>query len=88
MPAAAQTGNVDPFANKLPEGEGRITVLELCSGACHPADRFAMTRKTPDEWRKVVLQMVANGSQLFPEDINVITNYLANHFGKNAATGK
>jgi hypothetical protein len=82
--ALAQTRRPDPFASKLPDGEGKQAVLEFCSGACHLSDHFVDLRKTQDEWRKTVLQMVANGAQLFPEDVDTITKYLATYLGSGA----
>jgi|SRR5215469_11093833 len=79
-----QTRRPDPFAAKLPDGEGKQAVLEFCAGACHLSDHFVDLRKTPEEWRKTVLQMVANGAQLFPEDVDTITKYLSTNLGSNA----
>jgi hypothetical protein len=81
--SVGQTRRPDPFAAKLPDGEGKQTVLEFCAGACHLSDHFVDLRKTPDEWRKTVLQMVANGAQLFPEDVDAITKYLSTNLGSN-----
>jgi hypothetical protein len=82
--AFAQTRRPDPFASKLPEGEGKQAVLEFCAGACHLSDHFVDVRKTPDEWRKTVLQMVANGAQLFPEDVDAVTKYLSTYLSTGA----
>ena len=81
--AQAQTRS-DPSAAKLPQGEGREAVVEFCAGACHPADRLLNARKTPDEWHKTVLQMVSNGAQLFPEDVDTVTKYLSTYLGTPA----
>jgi hypothetical protein len=81
--SVGQTRRSDPFAAKLPDGEGKQAVLEFCAGACHLSDHFVDLRKTPDEWRKTVLQMVANGAQLFPEDIDAITKYLSTNLSSN-----
>jgi hypothetical protein len=69
----------DPSAAKLPPGEGREAVVEFCAGACHPADRLLNARKTPEEWHKTVLQMVSNGAQLFPEDVDTVNKYLSTY---------
>jgi hypothetical protein len=78
--ALAQTKRPDPSIAKLPPGAGRDAVIEFCAGACHPVDRIVNARKTPAEWKKTVLQMVSNGAQLFPEDIDTVTNYLVVNF--------
>ena len=82
----AQTRQPDPFASKLPDGEGKQAVLEFCAGACHLSDRLANAHKTPEEWRKTVLQMVSNGAQLFPEDVDVVTKYLSTYLSTSAPT--
>lgn len=82
--SVGQMRRPDPFAAKLPDGEGKQAVLEFCAGACHLSDHFVDLRKTPDEWRKTVLQMVANGAQLFPEDVDAITKYLSTNLSSNA----
>jgi hypothetical protein len=83
--AFAQTQRPDPAANKLPDGEGKAAVLEFCAGACHSSDRFVGVRKTQEEWRKTVLQMVANGAQLFPEDVDAVTKYLSTYLSTDTA---
>lgn len=80
----AQTRQADPFASKLPDGEGKQAVLEFCAGACHLSDRLVNAHKTAEEWRKTVLQMVSNGAQLFPEDIDAVTKYLSANLSSSA----
>jgi hypothetical protein len=80
--AAHAQSRPDPSAAKLPPGEGREAVIEFCAGACHPADRLLNARKTPEEWHKTVLQMVSNGAQLFPEDVDTVTKYLSTTLAK------
>ena len=80
----AQTRQPDPFASKLPDGDGKQAVLEFCAGACHLSDRLANAHKTPEEWRKTVLQMVSNGAQLFPEDVDTVTKYLSTYLSSGA----
>jgi len=77
IPALAR--EADPLASKLPDGEGKQLVIESCAGACHSSDRILNARKTPAEWQKTVQQMVSNGAQLFPEEVDVVTKYLSEH---------
>jgi hypothetical protein len=67
----------DPFAAKLPPGEGRDQVIELCTGACHLADKFADRRQTAAEWRETVVSMIPRGAQLFPEEVELLSKYFA-----------
>ena len=84
-PAGAQTRGGDAGAARLPDGEGKEAVVEFCAGACHPSDRFLNLRQSPEEWRKTVLQMVSNGAQLFPEDIDAVSKYLGTYLSDKAA---
>lgn len=65
--------------------DGRQTTMNMCAGACHGADHFVGAHYTAEEWRKIVLQMVSNGAQLFPAEIDAITSYLATNFGPKGA---
>lgn len=75
--AAAQAQQKSPAAGKSSDADGAKAVTQFCAGVCHGADHFAFTKKTPDQWRITVLQMVSNGAQLFPEDIDTVTKYLS-----------
>jgi len=80
MATAAQAQRrIDPAATKLPDGDGKIAVIENCAGVCHPASRFVDLKKSPAEWHKTVMSMVARGAQLFPQDVVTLTNYLGTY---------
>jgi len=83
--AAQAQRRIDPAAAKLPDGDGKIAVIELCAGACHPAARFVDIRKSRAEWHKTVMSMVARGAQLFPEDVDTVTNYLGTYLTDGTA---
>ena len=82
--SAAQARQADPLADRLPQGEGRQLVIDNCAGACHSADRILNAHKTSAEWRKTVEQMVSNGAQLFPDEVDLISKYLSEHIGGQA----
>jgi hypothetical protein len=84
--ALAQSQQPDPFAAKLPEGPGKEAVLEFCAGACHQSDKLLAAQKTAAEWHKTVLQMVTNGAQLFPEDVDTVSKYLATYLATDRPT--
>ena len=69
----------DPFAAKLPDGPGKDAVLDFCAGACHQSDKIIAAQKSTAEWHATVLQMVRNGAQLFPEDVDAVTKYLSTY---------
>jgi mono/diheme cytochrome c family protein len=74
--AAAQAQRQDQAADKAPD-DGAKAATQLCAGVCHGADHFGFSKKTPDQWRITVLQMVSNGAQLSPEEIATVTKYFA-----------
>jgi hypothetical protein len=82
--ATAQPRRLDPAVTKLPDGEGEVAVVEFCAGACHPAARFVDMSKSREEWHKTVMSMVARGAQLFPEDVDTLTNYLGTYLSERS----
>jgi hypothetical protein len=83
--AAEAQRRIDPAAAKLPDGDGKIAVIEFCAGACHPAARFVNMRQSREQWHKTVMSMVARGAQLYPEDVDTITNYLGTYLSNTNA---
>ena len=55
-------------------------MLESCTG-CHNLKSTVHERKNRAGWNKTVADMVQRGAQLFPEEIEPITAYLAKSFG-------
>jgi len=75
--AADETGVV------LAEGESRDRVLAMCS-MCHSLDYIVINSPFLDRtaWEKTVRKMVTvMGAPLTDEDVAVIVNYLAAHYG-------
>ena len=75
--AADETGIV------LAEGEGRTHVQALCS-MCHSLDYIVINSPFQDRtaWENTVTKMVnVMGAPLTDEDVAVIVNYLAAHYG-------
>jgi hypothetical protein len=79
LTAAEAQRRIDAAAAKLPDGDGKLAVVEFCAGACHPAARFVNMRQSRDQWHKTVMSMVARGAQLYPEDVDTVTNYLGTY---------
>jgi hypothetical protein len=71
---------IDPAAGNLPDGDGKI------AGACHPAARFVNVRQSPAQWHKTVMSMVARGAQLFPQDVDTVTNYLGAYLSDSSSS--
>jgi mono/diheme cytochrome c family protein len=85
-PVAWAQRQPDPAAAKLPDGAGKDAVLEFCAGACHQSDKILAAQKTAAEWHATVLQMQRNGAQLFPEDVDAVSKYLATYLATDRPT--
>jgi hypothetical protein len=68
------------FGQTLPDGKGNAEFLRSCT-ACHSTDTVTHLRKTPDEWRKTVDDMVARGADGSKEDLGNVVLYLPTNFG-------
>ena len=66
--------------NLLPEGEGKDVVKRMCHD-CHAMETVVSPRYTKDRWASVVDDMMAFGAQGSDEDIAIVVEYLAKHFG-------
>lgn len=78
--AQAQKPKDEGWSELLPPGEGKAMVLESCAG-CHNLKSTVHERKNRAAWAKTVNDMIQRGAQLFPEEIEPVTNYLAKAFG-------
>ncbi|PWG61567.1 aldehyde dehydrogenase [Spiribacter halobius] len=80
LPASAQD------AGPLPPGEGRTLVRALCS-ACHSIRLVTQQGKSRERWDSTLDWMVEEQGMMEPgpENREVILDYLAEHFGEDAA---
>lgn len=77
----AQAESID-WSVFLPDGEGKSVVALSCS-SCHDLRQVVTQKKTATGWRASVQQMVSMyKAPLDKEDVPVLTEYLARHFGK------
>lgn len=79
-PAPAENRAVNTSAS-LPDGEGKALILATCV-QCHNLSYVAGRRKTPQQWKHTVEDMVARGAQLTVVETEIMTNYLAQHMSK------
>ncbi len=61
---------------ELPEDAGKTVVQRVC-GTCHGVGTFARSRMSREEWRLEVADMVARGAKATPDEIKIVTDYLA-----------
>jgi competence ComEA-like helix-hairpin-helix protein len=68
-------------ADDLPEGKGKDLILRACVG-CHKAAEIAVYRFNRDEYREIVYRMGDRGAQASRAELDVIADYLFEHFPK------
>jgi cytochrome c5 len=72
---------------KLPEGEGKQVIEQVCS-ACHGIETAVGGRHDKTGWQKVVDDMVAWGADATEEQLKTIVEYLTKYFGPKASAAK
>src|SRR5687767_10320371 len=67
---------------ELPEGPGREILVASCL-SCHELTALPLFASfyTRDSWRALVLTMKEHGAQVDGDEIEVLSDYLAQHFG-------
>lgn len=67
---------------ELPPGTGRDILVADCL-SCHELSALALFKGfyTRDSWRDLVVTMRANGAALDDAEVEVLADYLAQHFG-------
>jgi hypothetical protein len=70
----------------LPEGEAKPIVERSCT-ACHGLESITTVRLPKETWREIVLEMVARGADLRENEIPLVIDYLAEHFGTKKDVG-
>jgi glucose/arabinose dehydrogenase len=73
-------------ADDFPAGPGHDIVAKACT-ACHDAGMVTSQHKSQQEWSDTVRQMISNGAQVAPGDVDTVVAYLAKNFGAAAARG-
>jgi mono/diheme cytochrome c family protein len=81
---AANFGPTTPVASAvqvaLPGGAGKDLVEARCA-ACHDLERVASVKRQKSEWPTLVANMIGRGAVATPDEAQVISAYLASHFG-------
>ncbi len=77
-PAASQT--------QLPEGKGKDLVESACT-QCHGLGYIVNSKLPREDWERIVHDMVSRGAPLLEEEIEVVVDYLTQHFGKDETSG-
>jgi len=70
--------------NDLPEGKGKDKVANVCT-QCHGLEAIVNSKRTLQEWRDLVNDMVSNGASLTDEEVELVAQYLAKNFSPSSA---
>ena len=65
----------------LPEGEGKELIETVCT-QCHGLRTITEAKYSLAEWENVVYDMVSEGAPLLEEEVEIVAQYLAKHFGR------
>jgi hypothetical protein len=74
VPLSAQETSGEP-----PPAPGLELIQRSCV-SCHDIFMITSKRKTPDEWATVLDVMATRGAEVTPEEMQVIEEYLSQHF--------
>lgn len=64
----------------LPPGKGKAIVQRTCV-SCHALKVVTTKRATKEQWSAVINLMLAKGADLDDDEVDVVVDYLAKHFG-------
>ena len=64
-----------------PPGPGLELMQRSCVG-CHDIYMITSKRKTPDEWATLLDVMANRGAEVTPDEMQIIAEYLSQHFSK------
>jgi hypothetical protein len=79
LAAPSRSQEPDPVAT-LPEGKGRDLLQAACV-QCHSLKTAVTGRKTAEEWKTTVYDMISRGAQVFPDEAEIIIEYLTKYRG-------
>ncbi|MBI3940536.1 MAG: helix-hairpin-helix domain-containing protein [Acidobacteria bacterium] len=68
-------------AQDFPEGKGKETVESVCA-QCHGLRPVYSSKMTPEQWKRLVDDMVGRGAPLLDDEIPVVVEYLSKSFPK------
>ena len=70
----------DGIVASMPEGEGKKTVVRICS-ECHSLENVVNERKLEEMWVRVIEQMMSRGAQIFGDEKEMVAAYLGRFYG-------
>lgn len=71
------------WADQMPDDAGRAVIWQKCQ-LCHDLQRTLAFVRPKEQWQHVVESMMRRGTPLTAEEIPVVVNYLAKHYGPDS----
>ncbi len=66
----------------LPDGPGKAVVQRACGGTCHTLETVTGMRRERKAWEAMVGNMIARGAAVKDDEVKLVVDYLATHFGR------
>jgi len=73
--------------SKKKEEQGRALVLDVCT-SCHDMARVKGQALSKEEWAGLIKGMLSEGAPVSDDEMELIVDYLAKHFGYRNKDGK
>ena len=70
----------DEIVSSLPEGEGKKTVVRICS-ECHSLENVVGEKQFEEMWERVIDEMMSRGAQIFSDEKGMVAAYLGKYYG-------
>jgi YVTN family beta-propeller protein len=71
------------WAQQMPDDKGRDIIWQKCQ-LCHDLQRTLAFVRPRQQWQHIVESMMRRGTPLNPEEIPIIVDYFAKHFGPDS----
>jgi hypothetical protein len=65
--------------DRLPEGDGRVTVESICASRCHNQSTILRAKRTPAGWEAIIDVMTERGAEMSDSEYYEILDYLSTH---------
>ena len=83
--SSAEPTSTQVSATQAAEGattlDGKALVEQRCVG-CHNLNRIKIAKKTAEEWKATVIEMVGHGAELTEQEQQIVIDYLAATYPK------
>ncbi len=89
VPASAVMLQIDAeeeaLVKAMPRGEGRGLVRDVCI-ICHTLKQVLIEKRNKEEWEITVDAMNSRGAALSLNELEIVVDYLVEHYGPEGAT--